>query len=78
MEYAKNSHHEIKINTQAGITAIEQALAYCEKQLRHNCATKGNLMEGIDALDIEDTYFLKRKEDLDYRLSKIYDKMMKT
>lgn len=35
-------------------------------------------MEGIDALDIEDTYFLKRKEDLDYRLSKIYDKMMKT
>ncbi len=64
-----------KINTQVDTSAIDQELAYCEKQLRQSHTIKVNLMEEIDALDVEDKHYSRRKEDLDYRLYKMYDKI---
>lgn len=64
-----------KIDMKVDTSAIEEEIASYEKQLRQACSTKSRLIEEIDSLDTEDRHYYKRKEDLDERLYKMYDKI---
>lgn len=64
-----------KINTQVDTTAIDQEIKTCEKNLRNNTSLKIKLIEEMDALDFEDKHYDRKKEDLNARLDKAYDKI---
>ncbi len=64
-----------KINTKVDTTEIQQEVANYEKQLRQSLSSKGKILEEIDLLDIEDKHYARRKQDLDTRLYKMYDKI---
>ena len=64
-----------KINSKVDTTAIEQAIAAAEKQLRQYYSVKSKIMEEIDTLDPDDRHYIMRKSDLDERLYRMYDKI---
>lgn len=64
-----------KINTQVDTTAIDQEIKTCEKNLRNNASLKIKLIEEMDALDFDDKHYDRKKEDLNARLDKAYDKI---
>ena len=64
-----------KINRKMDTAAIDQEIADYEKQLRQHYSVKAKLVEEIDSLDLDDRHYLRRKEDLDDRLYKMYDKI---
>ena len=45
------------------------------KQLRRSYSVRLGSMEGIDAIDSDEKYYIKRKSDLDDRPYKMYDKI---
>ena len=64
-----------KIDIKVDISTIAAEVEAHEKQLRQNCAIKNRLMDEIDSLNPDDKHYTKRKEDLDNRLYKIYDRI---
>ena len=59
-----------KISMKVDISAIEQEIAAHEKQLRQSYSVKARLMGEIDSLDPDDKHYIKRKADLDGRLTR--------
>ena len=64
-----------KINMQVDTTELEQEISNYEKQLRHYYNIKDVILADIDALDYEDKHYKRRKNDLEDRLYKAYDRM---
>ena len=56
-------------------SAIENEIDNYQKELRKSHSTKFKLIEEIDNLDIEDKHYKRRKNDLDDRLYRMYDKI---
>ena len=54
---------------------IEQEIATLEKQLKQSYAIKRNTLEEIESLDPDDRHYKRRKDDLDDRLYRMYDKI---
>ena len=53
-------------------SAIENEI---DNYLRKSHSTKFKLIEEIDALDVEDKHYKRRKNDLDDRLYRMYNKI---
>ncbi len=64
-----------KINMKVDTASLDQEIAFYEKQVRQHTAGKLRLIEEIDALDMEDRHYAARKNDLENRLDKMYDKL---
>ncbi len=64
-----------KINMKVDTASLDQEIAFYEKQVRQHTAGKMRLIEEIDALDMEDRHYAARKNDLENRLDKMYDKL---
>lgn len=64
-----------KINMGVDTTALDQEIANYEKQLRQCYSNKDAIMADLDALDYEDKHFYRRKQDLEDRLYRTYDKI---
>lgn len=64
-----------KINMKVDTSAIENEIDNYQKELRKSHSTKFKLIEEIDALDVEDKHYKRRKNDLDDRLYRMYDKI---
>ena len=64
-----------KINMQMDTSELDQEIANYEKQLRQLYNAKDVILSDIDALDLEDKHYKRRKLDLENRLYKAYDKM---
>ena len=64
-----------KINMKVDLSEIEKEIDYYQKELRKFHSTKFRLIEEIDSLDTEDKHYKRRKQDLDDRLSRMYDKI---
>ena len=55
---------------------LQETLSYhYQKELRKSHSTKFKLIEEIDNLDVEDKHYKRRKQDLDDRLYRMYDKI---
>ncbi|MEX1818082.1 hypothetical protein VZ236_01805 [Metamycoplasma hominis] len=54
---------------------IETEIDNYQKELRKCHSTKFKLIEEIDNLDVEDKHYKRRKQDLDDRLYRMYDKI---
>ena len=61
-----------KINMKVDTSAIENEI---DNYLRKSHSTKFKLIEEIDALDVEDKHYKRRKNDLDDRLYRMYNKI---
>ena len=64
-----------KINMKIDTNAIDQEIANYKKELSRLFELKKRLMEEIDSLDFSDRHYKQRKQDLEDRLSKAYDKI---
>lgn len=64
-----------KINMKVDTSAIENEIDNYQKELRKSHSTKFKLIEEIDNLDVEDKHYKRRKNDLDDRLYRMYDKI---
>ena len=64
-----------KINMKVDTSAIENEIDNYQKELRKNHSTKFKLIEEIDNLDVDDKHYKRRKQDLDDRLYRMYDKI---
>ena len=64
-----------KINMQVDTSELDREIANYEKQLRQLYNAKDVILSDIDALDLEDKHYKRRKLDLEDRLYKAYDKM---
>ena len=64
-----------KINMKVDLSEIEKEIDNYQKELRKFHSTKFRLIEEIDSLDTEDKHYKRRKQDLDDRLSRMYDKI---
>ena len=56
-------------------SVIEQEVAALEKQLRQAYSTKKKTLEEIEQLDPDDRHYKRKKDDLDDRLYRMYDKI---
>ena len=56
-------------------SVIEQEVAALEKQLRQAYSTKKKTLEEIEQLDPDDRHYKRKKDDLDDRLYRLYDKI---
>ena len=54
---------------------IEKEIDNYQKELRKSHSTKFKLIEEIDNLDADDKHYKRRKQDLDDRLYRMYDKI---
>ena len=54
---------------------LDQEIANYEKQLRQCCSNKDAIIRDLDSLDYEDKHYQRRKNDLEDRLYRTYDKM---
>lgn len=64
-----------KINMKVDTSEIEKEIDNYQKELRKSHFTKFKLIEEIDNLDVEDKQYKRRKQDLDDRLYRMYDKI---
>ena len=64
-----------KINMKVDTSAIENEIDNYQKELRKSHSTKFKLIEEIDNLDVEDKHYKRRKNDLDDRLYRMYDRI---
>lgn len=64
-----------KIKMKVDTSAIENEIDNYQKELRKSHSTKFKLIEEIDNLDVEDKHYKRRKNDLDDRLYRMYDKI---
>ncbi|WP_235691645.1 recombinase family protein, partial [Clostridioides difficile] len=64
-----------KINMKVDTSAIENEIDNYQNELRKSHSTKYKLIEEIDNLDVEDKHYKRRKNDLDDRLYRMYDKI---
>ena len=64
-----------KINMKVDTSAIENEIDNYQKELRKSHSTKFKLIEEIDNLDVGDKHYKRRKNDLDDRLYRMYDKI---
>lgn len=64
-----------KINMKVDTSEIEKEIDNYQKELRKSHSTKFKLIEEIDNLDVEDKHYKRRKQDLDDRLYRMYDKI---
>ena len=64
-----------KINMKVDTSAIENEIDNYQNELRKSHPTKYKLIEEIDNLDVEDKHYKRRKNDLDDRLYRMYDKI---
>ena len=64
-----------KINIKVDTSVIEQEVAALEKQLRQAYSTKKKTLEEIEQLDPDDRHYKRKKDDLDDRLYRMYDKI---
>ena len=64
-----------KINMKVDTSVIEQEVAALEKQLRQAYSTKKKTLEEIEQLDPDDRHYKRKKDDLDDRLYRMYDKI---
>lgn len=64
-----------KINMKVDTSAIENEIENYQNELRRNRATKHQIIEEIDNLDVGDRHYKRRKKDLDIRLNRMYDKL---
>ena len=64
-----------KINMKVDTSVIEQEVAALEKQLRQAYTTKKKTLEEIEQLDPDDRHYKRKKDDLDDRLYRMYDKI---
>lgn len=64
-----------KIDMKVDTAAIDQEIENYEKELRHFYSLKNKLLEEIDGLDFDDKHYIRRKSDLEDRLSKAYDRI---
>lgn len=70
-----NRMMEEKINMKVDTSEIEKEIDNYQKELRKSHSTKFKLIEEIDNLDVEDKHYKRRKQDLDDRLYRMYDKI---
>ncbi|NMA84949.1 MAG: recombinase family protein [Epulopiscium sp.] len=64
-----------KIDLKVDTKEIDTEIDNYQKQLRKNNAIKIKLIEELDDLDPNEKHYRRRKQDLDDRLYRIYDKM---
>ena len=64
-----------KINMKVDTSEIEKEIDNYQKEWRKSHSTKFKLIEEIDNLDVEDRHYKRRKNDLDDRLYRMYDKI---
>ena len=64
-----------KINMKVDTSEIEKEIDNYQKELRKSYSTKFKLIEEIDDLDVDDKHYKRRKQDLDDRLYRMYDKI---
>ncbi len=64
-----------KINMKVDTSEIEKEIDNYQKELKKCHSIKFKLIEEIDNLDVEDKHYKKRKQDLDDRLYRMYDKI---
>ena len=64
-----------KINMKVDTSEIEKEIDNYQKELRKSHSTKFKLIEEIDNLDVDDRHYKRRKQDLDDRLYRMYDKI---
>ena len=64
-----------KINMKVDTSEIEKEIDNYQKELRKSHSTKFKLIEEIDNLDADDKHYKRRKQDLDDRLYRMYDKI---
>ena len=64
-----------KINMEVDTSELDQEIANYERQLRQCCSNKDAIIRDLDSLDYEDKHYQRRKNDLEDRLSRTYDKM---
>lgn len=64
-----------KINMKVDTSEIEKEIDNYQKELRKCHSTKFKLIEEMDNLDVEDKHYKRRKQDLDDRLYRMYDKI---
>jgi len=66
-----------KINMEVDTSALDQEIANYEKQLRQCYANKDSILADLDGLDYEDKHYQRRKKDLEDRLYRNYDKIVR-
>ena len=64
-----------KINMEVDTFELDQEIANYEKQLRQCCSNKDAIIRDLDSIDYEDKHYQRRKNDLEDRLYRSYDKM---
>ncbi|VJK13534.1 site-specific recombinase, resolvase family protein [Streptococcus pneumoniae] len=66
---------KLMISVLSAVAEIEREIDNYQKELRKSHSTKFKLIEEIDNLDVEDKHYKRRKQDLDDRLYRMYDKI---
>ncbi|HIH2977248.1 TPA: recombinase family protein [Streptococcus pneumoniae] len=66
---------KLMISVLSAVAEIEKEIDNYQKELRKSHSTKFKLIEEIDNLDVEDKHYKRRKQDLDDRLYRMYDKI---
>lgn len=66
---------KLMISVLSAVAEIEREIDNYQKELRKSHSTKFKLIEEIDNLDVEDKHYKRRKQDLDDRLYRMYDKL---
>lgn len=66
---------KLMISVLSAVAEIEKEIDNYQKELRKSHSTKFKLIEEIDNLDVEDKHYKRRKQDLDDRLYRMYDKL---
>ncbi|HHA8650047.1 TPA: recombinase family protein [Streptococcus pneumoniae] len=66
---------KLMISVLSAVAEIEKEIDNYQKELRKSHYTKFKLIEEIDNLDVEDKHYKRRKQDLDDRLYRMYDKI---
>ena len=72
------SKEKIKVYLYTIVFTLIQIDGYsleAQKELRKNHSTKFKLIEEIDNLGVDDKHYKRRKQDLDDRLYRMYDKI---
>ena len=64
-----------KINMKVDTSEIEKEIDNYQKELRKSHSIKFKLIEEIDNLNVDDKHYKRRKQDLDDRLYRMYDKI---
>ena len=74
---SEGCHRELMshLDDTVDVTALEVEKTQLQGQLKQVVGAKDNLLERIDILDIEDKHYNRKVEDMNTRLSNLYDKI---